>query len=152
MLASDASEWEYGVTSMSTKSSEAAKVGRVAERSRFRHNGNLGARVSAFQAAGDLGRWANAVGVDRQSLQDALPEGNEMWEPNDRFPEVPGDWRAKPLWTVLRGSPWRKEENMQDRCVPHCRLVVVTLVQKVYDCCVLWVTWRYVSQLDAAYL
>ena len=89
VLASDASEW-YGVTSMSTMSSEIAKVGRVAERSRFRQHGEVGARAAAFQAAGDLKRWAIALGVDQQSLQDALPEGNEMWELNDRsgrFPE-----------------------------------------------------------------
>ena len=52
------------------------------------------------------------MGVDQQSLQDALPEGNEMWELNHRFPEVPGEWRPKSLWTVLRGRPWRKEENI----------------------------------------
>ena len=102
VLASDVSERWYGITSMSTKSSEAAKVGRVAERSRFRHNGNLGVRASAFQEAGYWERWANAVGVDQQSLQDALPQGNEMWELNDRFPEVHGEWRAKSLWTVER--------------------------------------------------
>ena len=36
------------------------------------------------------------------------------------------------------------------RCVPRCRLVAVTLVQKVYDCCVLWVTWLSASPLDGA--
>ena len=37
VLASDASEWGYGVPAMTAKSSEAAKTGHVAERSRFRH-------------------------------------------------------------------------------------------------------------------
>ena len=35
-----------------------------------------------------------------------------MWELDDRFPEVPGNWRAKSLWTVLRGRPRRREENI----------------------------------------
>ena len=61
-LASDASEWGCGVNSMAAPSSEIARVGRIAER--LRHNGGLGARVAAFQAAGDLERWASAVGVD----------------------------------------------------------------------------------------
>ena len=26
--------------------------------------------------------------------------------------EVPGRWRAKSLWTVLRGRPWPREENI----------------------------------------
>ena len=56
VLASDISEWGYGVTSMSTKSSEAANVGRVAEGSRFKHSGSLGAMASAFEAAGELER------------------------------------------------------------------------------------------------
>ena len=57
----------------------------VAGRSRVRHTGEFSARAAAFQAVGDLGRWASAVGVDQQSLQEALPEGNEMWELNDQF-------------------------------------------------------------------
>ena len=52
------------------------------------------------------------MGVDQQSLQDALPNGNEMWELHDRFPEVPGELRATSLWTVLRGGPWRKAEHL----------------------------------------
>ena len=110
VLASNASEWGYGVTSMSARSSEIAKVGRVAERSCFRNNGEFSARAAVFQAAGDLEQWANAVGVDQQILQEALPEGNEMWELNDRFPEVPAKWRAKSLWTVFRRRP--PEENI----------------------------------------
>ena len=111
-LASDASEWGYVVTSMAVRSSEIARVGRLAERSRFRHNGDLDARAAAFWAAGHLERWANAVGVDQQSLRDALPELSDMWELDDLFPKVPGKWRAKSLWTVLRGRPWRREERI----------------------------------------
>ena len=111
VLASDASEWGYGVTSMSARS-VIAKVGRVAERSRFRHNGGFNARAAAFQAAGDLERLAKAMGVDQQSLHEALPEGSKMWELNERFPEVPAKWRAKSLWTMLRGWPWRREDHI----------------------------------------
>ena len=107
VLASDASEWGYGVTSMGARRSEIAKVGRIPERSRFSRNGDVGARAAAFRAAGDVERLAHAVGVDHQTLRGALPEGNGMWELDDQFPEVPVRWRAKSLWTVLRGRPWR---------------------------------------------
>ena len=40
--ASDASEWVYGVTAMAARSSEIARVGRMAERSRFRHKCDFG--------------------------------------------------------------------------------------------------------------
>ena len=103
VLASDASEWGYGVTSMEARRSEIAKVGRIPERSRFRRNGDLGARAAVFSAAGDVERWAHALGVDHQSLRGALPEGNGMWELDDRFPEVPGRWRAKSLLDGLAG-------------------------------------------------
>ena len=111
-LASDASEWGYGVTSMAAVPSEIARVGRNAERSRFKHDGVLGARAAPFRAAGDLERWASAVSADQQSLRVALPEGTENWELDDRFPEIPGEWRAKSRWMVLRGRPWRREENI----------------------------------------
>ena len=97
VLASDASEWRYGVTAMTASSSEIANIGRIAERSRFRHPGVTSARAAAFQATGHLQRWAQAVGVDEQSLHEALPEGSERWELDERFPEVPADWRAKSL-------------------------------------------------------
>ena len=97
VLASDASEWRYGVTAMTASSSEIANIGRIAERSRFRHPGVPSARAAAFQATGHLQRWAQAVGVDEQSLHEALPEGSERRELDERFPEVPADWRAKSL-------------------------------------------------------
>ena len=109
VLASDASEWGYGVPAMW---SEAAKTGRVAERSRFRLPGVPSARAAAFQAAGDLQRWAQEVGVDEESLREVLPEVSGRWELDERFPEVPTDWRAKPLRKVLRGWPWQREENI----------------------------------------
>ena len=112
VLASDASEWRYGVTAMTASSSEIAKTGRIAERSRFRHPGVPSARAAAFQATGHLQRWAQAVGVDEHSLHEALPEGSERWELDERFPEVPADWRAKSLWKVVRGRPWQREENI----------------------------------------
>ena len=112
VLASDASEGGHGVPAMTAKSSEAAKTGRVAERSRFRQPGVASARAAAFQAAGDLQQWAQAVGVDEESLREVLPEGSGRWELDERFPEVPTDWRAKSLWKVLRGWPWRREENI----------------------------------------
>ena len=109
VLASDASEWEYGVTAMTESPSEIAKKnGRVAERSRFMHPGVPSARSAAFQAAGDPHRWAQAAGEDEQSLHEALPEGSERWELDERFPEVPADWCAKSLWKVLRGQAMAK--------------------------------------------
>ena len=131
VLASDTSEWRYGITAMTASSSEVAKTGRVAERSRFRHAGVASARAAAFQA-GDLHRWAHAAGVDEQSLLQAMPEGSERWELDERFLEVPADWRAKSLWKVLRGMPWRT--------VQQYRLVVVTLELEARVCYVWWTT------------
>ena len=111
-LASDASQWRYGVTAMAAWSSEIARIGRTAERSRFRHKGDLGARAATFRASVDLERWANAVGIDQQNLRDALPERSDMWELDNLFPEVLGEWRGKSLRTVLTGRPWRREESI----------------------------------------
>ena len=111
-LALDASEWGYGVTAVAAWSSEIARVGRRAERSRFRHKGDLGARAATFRASWDLERWANAVEIDQQNLRDALPERSDMWELDNLFPEVPREWRAKFLRTLLTGRPWRREESI----------------------------------------
>ena len=111
VLASDASEWGYGVAATTKSPLEIAETGRVAERSRSRHPGVPSARSAAFQAAGDVNRW-QAAGEDEQSLHEALPEVSERWELDERFPEVRADWCAKSLWKVLRGRPWQMEEDI----------------------------------------
>ena len=35
-----------------------------------------------------------------------------MWELDNLFPEVLGEWRGKSLRTVLTGRPWRREESI----------------------------------------
>ena len=112
VVASDASKWGFGRTAMTASSSGVAKTGRVAERFRLRHHGVPSARAAAFQAPGDLHRWAQAAGVDEQSLLQAMPEGSGRWELDERFPEVSANWRAKSLWKVLRGRPWQRKENI----------------------------------------
>ena len=102
----------YGVTAMMASSSEIAETGRVTERSRFRHPEVPSARAAAFRAAGDLQRWAQAVGVDEGSMREALPEAHEKWKLDTRFPEVRARWREKSQWKVLRGRPWHQEENI----------------------------------------
>ena len=78
VLASDASEWGYGVPAMTAKSSEAAtNRGASAERSPIQASWR--GQCEGLPAFSGSGRCPNdgaqAVGVDEESLREVLPEG-----------------------------------------------------------------------------
>ena len=111
-LASDASEWRYGVTSMAAGRLRLRKS--VAKRNA--HGSDITVTlVQGLRPSGKQVIWN--VGPTRWELINRTCETHCSKEAicgDDRSPDVPGKWCAKSLWTVLRGKLWRRDENILD--------------------------------------
>ena len=100
-VATDASEFAYGVCFGSWPEGATATVGRVNERSRFRRLPGRSAREHFFAQSGieqdDDGGWIRSE-----------PAAVE-WEVAEDFPEIPLPLLDSKHWTPVISRPWREE-------------------------------------------
>ena len=106
----DSSLSVWGITSSYWDRSEAGKVGRVSERSRFKRAAGHSARESAL----------SDYGAVREELREGWKEGRvsaedllaaEGWAIEPGFPEVPKHLLEKTRWTPKQWGRWEKAEH-----------------------------------------
>ena len=100
-VATDASEFAYGVCFGSWPEGSTAICGRTSERARFRRLPGQSAREHFFMQSGiarnDDGDW------------DTLPQKTIDWEVAEDFPEVPISLLDGSCWTPVISRPWKVE-------------------------------------------
>jgi len=104
VVASDASEAGWGLSSARWPIDQVEAVGRVKERDRFRIRGGCGARASAFAAAG--------VEPSAEGEAGWVPVAGGPWERDTLFPEVPATLLGSDLWTAIASGPWTFTEDI----------------------------------------
>ncbi|CAK8994704.1 unnamed protein product [Durusdinium trenchii] len=108
---SDASEEGFGVCAAVWTSSQAAAVGRVSERDRFKRAGSHSARETALTSAGFVkdevsGKWAEGILDDEEYLK------LSGWDLRTDFPEVPAHKLREGSWQTVRQGRWKKHEHI----------------------------------------
>ena len=100
-VATDASEFAYGVCFGSWPEGSTATVGRISERARFRRLPGQSARDHFFMQSG--------IARDEDGNWEAIPQKTVDWEVVEDFPEVPISLLDGSRWTPVISRPWKVE-------------------------------------------